>query len=156
MAFEVEFQDKNLKAMLTDLSRKMDDIKHRRQGIIGLMSAIVYKDIIEHFSKEEGSSGEWKEWSQLYGEAQARRGRAGNKILQDSGRLRQTFKPTTYRVSNEGVTWYNNAKTKDGAPYAYYHDEGVGQPKRDFMWLSNKALSKLESEVLQYLMEDKP
>lgn len=154
MAFEVEFQDSEVKKMLEDLTRHVQDFKLKRKGIVSLMSAVVFSDVMDHFSKEQGSESKWKEWSYLYDRAMARRGRSGNKILQDSGQLRQHFKPGSNRLVNEGILWYNNAKTKSGAPYAYYHNDGIGKmPTRDFMWLSDKAISKLEVELLQYLME---
>lgn len=43
-------------------------------------------------------------------------GKGGNKILQDSGRLRNSFKPQNYRSVSEGILWFNNAQTKSGFP----------------------------------------
>jgi phage gpG-like protein len=156
MAFEVTFQDAEVKAMLKDLSRKMDDFKEKRRPIVGLMAARVFADVMEHFSDERGPTSDWQDWSDKYDIAMAKRGKSGNKILQDTGRLRQNFKPASYRDVSGGVLWYNNAKTKSGAPYAYYHNEGIGsQPQREFMWLSPKALGKLEDDLLNYMLESK-
>ena len=155
MPFEAQFTDETLGKMLKDMTNRVEDFKQKRRAALGLMSANVYRDITDHFQREEGSAGKWKKWSNAYARAMSARGKGGNRLLQDSGRLRQTFKPTSYRVMSDGVLWFNNAKTRAGAPYAYYHDEGVGNnPKRDFMWLSNKAMSKLEEELLQFVMGD--
>ena len=156
MAFEVEFTNEQVSKMLTDMNRRVDDFKHKRKPVLGLLSANIFADIMEHFQHETGETSRWKKWSDSYDKAMKARGRGGNKILQDSGRLRQTFKPTSYRVMGDGVMWYNNAKTKDGAPYAYYHNEGGKKlPKREFMWLSQRAMSKIESELLQFIAEGK-
>jgi hypothetical protein len=84
-----------------------------------------------------------------------KRGKGGNKILQDTGKLKQNFKPNHYRSSSKGLYWYNDAVTKSGFPYAYAHDEGGDQlPKRDFMWLSDDALEEVGNQTLQFLLDE--
>lgn len=156
MAAEVTFQDAEIKKMLKDMSRNLDAFKKKKAPVVGLMSAHIFKDIMEHFAKEEGEDEAWQEWSEKYAIAMAKRGKGGNKILQDTGRLRQNFKPTSYRSVSQGILWFNNAKTKSGAPYAYYHNEGIGpQPKREFMWLSTRAMSKIEEDLVNFMLESK-
>jgi hypothetical protein len=82
-------------------------------------------------------------------------GKSGNKILQDTGRLRQTFVPTNYRAVSGGIVFFNPAKTKSGFPYAAAHDEGFakGGKKREFMWLSEIAMEEISDSALNWLME---
>lgn len=116
------------------------------------MSAIVFRDIIQHFERQEGDGGPWKAWSPRYAKFMASIGRSNNKILQFSGRLRQSFQPTNVRTSAEGITWFNPAKTSKGFPYAAAHDEGGPTlPQRRFMWLSGGALSDIETQILKFL-----
>jgi phage gpG-like protein len=139
--------------MLNKLQQRFDLIKNKNDQIYGLFDSVVYGDIIEHFEGEQGPEGKWKKWSDLYTEHMRKIGKGGNKILQDSGRLRQNFKATNRRKTNDGIVWYNNAKTKKGFPYAFAHNEGGGQlPQRRFMWLSKKALDRLEQNLLKYFM----
>jgi phage gpG-like protein len=70
----------------------------------------------------------------------ARVGKSGNKILQDSGRLRQGLMPNNWRGTDEGLIFYNRV------PYANAHDKGVPKrnlPSRPFMWLSKEAKGAL-------------
>jgi phage gpG-like protein len=119
------------------------------------MSAIVHGDVMRHFEDQQGSEGPWEKWSKSYREQMDRKGKGGNKILQDTGKLKQNFKPNHYRSSSKGLYWYNNAVTKGGFPYAYAHDEGGDQlPKRDFMWLSDDALEEVGDQTLAFLLEE--
>jgi len=53
------------------------------------------------------------------------------------------------------LLWFNDAKTKSGAPYAAIHDKGLGkQAKRDFMWLSNDAMEKISEQTLQFMLDE--
>lgn len=179
MATEVTFENKEVMDFLKNLDKKLKNIKDGNKKYTTLLSSIVYKDINQHFEKEEGSQGPWVEWSLSYAMTIAGRG-AFRKIrgrtifldeyqvdeygikpprkpgmkLQDTGRLRNSFKPTNVRRTNEGFLWFNNAKTKSGFPYAFAHNEGGGSlPKRDFMWLSNEAQEKISVQTLQFMIE---
>lgn len=137
-----------------NIKTKLSQVKNGQKKYLGLLSAIVFKDVIEHFSKQEGSDGSWKTWSPTYKAAMERRGKGGNKILVDTGRLRNTFKPTNMKNSEGGFLWYNNAQV-NGFPYAAAHDEGDGKlPKRDFMWLSNNAMDDISEQTLQFMLEE--
>lgn len=149
-----EFDDAEVREFLSDISAKTASIKGAKKEYAGLLSAIVYQDVIQHFEKEQGSGGPWAKWSESYRESMEKRGRAGNKILQDSGRLKNSFLPKNYRQTSGGILWFNPAKTKTGFPYAAAHDEGGPKlPQRDFMWLSNQAMDKIEIQTLQFLLE---
>lgn len=152
--FQAEFilDSDEAQKFLKDLSGRVDAITNHDKKVIGLLSSIVYRDIIDHFSQESGSDGPWKPWSDRYAAFMASIGKSGNKILQDTGRLRQAFQPSNVRSTSDGLLWFNPAKTSSGFPYAAAHDEGGGRlPQRQFMWLSKGALSEIESQIVKFL-----
>lgn len=173
-----EFHDEDVKKFLRDLNLKAKKIQAK---YVGLLSAIVFKDIIRHFEQQQGSEGPWKKWSKSYQAAIAGKiafrkvngktvpfnpkesekvllpPRKPGKILQDTGFMRQSFKPKNSRIlgNNEGILWYNNAKTKSGFPYAAAHDKGGDLlPKRDFMWISESALNSIAFQTLEFLTDE--
>ncbi len=152
-----EFDDKEVQDFLHNIQSKLKAVENGKKEYYGLLSAIIYQDINDHFAKQEGSEGPWKQWSKSYQAAMQRRGKAGNLILQDSGKMRQNFKPTNVRTTSGGILWFNDAKTKSGFPYAAAHDEGgstAGRPpKRDFMWLSDKAMDKVAEQTLAFMLD---
>ncbi len=152
---EVIFEDESLRNFLKKISSNLQAVKDAKKKFVALMSAIVFKDVINHFEQEEGSKGKWVDWSTAYRKHMEKTGKAGNKKLQFSGRLRQTFTPTSNRTSGEGITWFNNAKTAGGFPYAAAHDEGGKKlPKRDFMWASDKAVEQMADNTLKFILDE--
>lgn len=154
---EISFDDKQWQELIKKVKSRWNDIQKRKE-FGGIISASVYQDVIKHFEEEKGPDGKWDEWSDAYEAHLQRIGRAGNKKLQFSGKLRQSFTPTNWRGTQEGILFYNAAKTKGGFPYAKHHDTGAsssqGNP-RSFMWLSNKAMSSIVSKVANWLAGDK-
>lgn len=149
----IEFDSKEVDKFLDELEKNVKDVSDKRSTFMNALGPIVYKDVIKHFEQETGPEGKWKPWSAAYRKQMERRGRAGNQLLQWNGHLRQVFKPTNYRTSGEYVYWYNNAKTKKGAPYAYYHDEGKApNPKREFMYLSEQAKGFMIDAIFKYIL----
>lgn len=147
--------DAEAKKWLSKLEKKVKSVAGGVDAYANIVSPIVFQDIISHFEEEEGSGGPWKVWSEAYTEHMVKIGRGGNQILQDSGRLKQAFTPAKFRKVSEGVLWYNPAKTKGGFPYAAGHQEGGDKlPKRDFMFLSEKAMDKIEKITLDWILED--
>ena len=110
----------------------------------------MFRDVIEHFEQEMGSKGPWHRLTERYAKE-----RPQGKILQISGHLRQSFKPTNYKsVADEGLFWYNNATTKSGFPYAFAHNKGGPiLPKRDFMWISGVALKRIADQTVKFMMD---
>jgi phosphoribosylformylglycinamidine (FGAM) synthase-like amidotransferase family enzyme len=152
---EIEFQDKELKKTLRALSNNLKYVKNGEKKFVALMSSVVYADIMDHFKKEQGEDGAWQHWSFWYELQLARMGRQGNKILQFNGKLRNNFKPTDVKMTSQGITWFNDAKTKSGFPYAFAHNEGGGKlPKRDFMWASDNAIEKMADNMLGFILEE--
>lgn len=149
-----EFENEEVTAFIKDLQKKLKKINGGEDEYVGLLSAIVYEDIIRHFEQQMGSGGPWAQWSPFYKEQMDKQGKGGNKILQDTGRLRNNFQPNSRRKVKNGILWFNNATTKGGFPYAAAHDIGGPiLPKRDFMWLSKAGFDKIEIQTLQYLLE---
>lgn len=152
---DLEFDSAEVERFLKDIDKKRDAISRRNDAFVSTISIFVFQDIMSHFEQEKGSAGPWKAWSKIYLEHMTSIGKSGNQILQDSGRLRQSFTPGQWRAHPSGIEWYNPAKTKDGFPYAAAHDEGGPKlPKRDFMWLSETALEKIASATLAFLSGD--
>jgi len=155
MATEVIFEDKDIQNFLKNIDRRLKDVGDGKRKYLGILGAIVFRDVMEHFEKEEGPDGKWKPWSDVYKKHMQRTGKSGNKILQFNGRLRQNFKPTNVKSSSEGISWFNNAKTSTGFPYAAAHDEGGGSlPQREFMWASEKAVNDMADQTLAFILEE--
>jgi hypothetical protein len=141
-ADEISFDDKEVQRFLSDL-RKSAANPEKIEPLLAAFSSIVFADVIDHFKMEKGEAGAWKAWSKAYERHMRRAGFGGNKKLQFSGRMRQNFKPENRRISPQSISWFNNAKTKSGFPYAFAHNTGGPKlPQRDFMWLSKQAFFK--------------
>ena len=156
MAIETVIHDKNTRDFLKGKIKKVEEITKNGQSYVNLLSIIVFKDIQNHFKNEEGPDGKWAPWSKMYQEHMEKIGRGSNNILQFSGHLRKAFVPTNYKTSSEGITWYNSARTKDGAPYAADHQYGTNRmPARSFMWLSDKGQEDIAKQTLAFLEDEK-
>ena len=179
-AAEVKFDYAEWKSFLEKLNNKLKTTTQSRT-FAGIISATVFGDIIDHFDKEMGPDGKWTPWSLSYaGAIQGRiafrtiRGkvvplgpyqieeygikppRKPGKILQATGKLRNTITPNSnkYRVASGVITFFNNAKTKSGFPYAAAHDEGGPKlPQRRFMWLSDNGMEKIIKLTEKWLAE---
>lgn len=153
MAQQVAIHDEKAQKFLAKAIKKVQEAKDGGRAFGMLLSAIIFKDVIDHFEKEEGPQGGWQEWSSMYRDHMQKIGKGGNKILQDSGHLRQAFTPTSYRKVGEGILWFNPAKTKSGFPYAYAHNEGGKKlPARTFMWISDEATEKVSEVALNFVL----
>ncbi len=154
MSSEAIFEDKQLKKFFSNLDKNLEKVKDGKKQFAGLMSSIVYADVMDHFEKEQGQKSPWASWSKSYTDYMEKIGRSGNGKLKFTGHLRQNFKPTDFRSVKNGITWFNNAQTKKGFPYAFAHDEGGSQlPQREFMWLSDSAAEKMAEQTLAFILE---
>jgi len=155
--FVVSFDEKKWHNLISRLQKNIDAKK-----LADVASPMVFSDVQEHFAKEEGPEGHWEGWSFSYFDKliNSKKKRfashaASGKILQFSGKLRNNFLPTKKRVEKYKITWFNNAKTKKGFPYAYAHDTGGPKlPQRSFMWLSNSAFDKIVNSYMKYVEEE--
>ena len=176
---EITFDNKEVDKYLSELLSNVKSVSKKEDILLRALSPLVVADVIRHFEQEVGPDGAWKPWSVSYiaaiqGRVAFRRfgGRTvpldpytmemygikpprkmGQK-LQVSGHLRNALKPTNYKAQGEYVYWYNNAKTKSGAPYAYYHNEGIEpNPKREFMYLSDAAKTNILGTIMNFIMK---
>lgn len=149
-------QARKLRNWLLGKEKKVKEVKTHDRKFIGTVSAIVFKDVMDHFEKEAGPNGRWDSWSNSYQKKMDRRGFGGNLILQFNGRLRNSFQPTNFRKAPDGIVWFNPAKTKSGFPYAFHHDEGRSSRNgpRQFMWLSDKAMDHIGKATLGHIMKE--
>lgn len=148
---ELQFESQMWKDLIKKVKGKWDDVAKRKQ-FGDVIAPTIYGDIMEHFEKESGPDGRWKAWSVMYTKHMKSIGKGGNKILQDKGRLRQSFTPSKWKAKPEGILFVNAAKTKGGFPYAAAHDIGGPKlPKRSFMWLSSKGMVRMIKVVEAWL-----
>jgi len=151
VAREIVFNDKKARAFIKQISKNVKTITALEKAWVKTISPRVFRDVMDHFSKQSGENRRWKPWSKNYQKHMQKIGKGGNKILQDSGRLRQSFKPTNVRKQRQGLVWFNNAKTKTGFPYAAAHDLGGSTlPQREFMWLSDKAFQDVSKITAKF------
>lgn len=153
------FDDHEVREFLDTLKWKGLDIERGSRQLGGIIASTVFKDILAHFDQEQGPDGQWKGWSSIYAEHMATIGKAGNKILQDSGRLRNSFRPGNMRFEGNalggGIVFFNPAQTSEGFPYAAAHDEGGEKlPQREFMWLSEIAMEEIGEQTLAWLLDE--
>ncbi len=149
---QVTFDSSAWEDLLKQVDKKWKAVYARRE-FAELISIIVYGDIISHFDAEMGPKSKWTAWSKAYSEHMSKIGKSGNKLLQDTGRLRNSFTPSNWRAQNDGLMFYNNAKVK-GFPYAKAHDEGGKKlPQRKFMWLSQPGMNRIITVTQNWLKE---
>jgi len=149
MSAEFQFEDSQWQSFLKKINKKWKDIEQRK-SFADLVSVIGFGDIIDHFENEEGPQGKWKSWSAIYSAHMARIGKGGNKILQDSGRLRNSLTPGKGKVktNNVGVLLFTNVV------YGATHQYGYKNiPARPFMWLSKEGMKRLVSTTEKWLLE---
>ncbi len=152
---EIVFEDQALKTFFKNFDTNLKRIKDGHKKFIALLSAVVFKDVMDHFEQEEGEQGKWKPWSASYQEHMEKTGNAGNKKLQFNGMLRQNFKKSSVKHQKDEITWFNNAQTKSNFPYAFAHNAGGPKfPKRDFMWSSDKAVESMADQTLKFLLDE--
>jgi len=149
---ELKFKNKAAEKFLSDIGKNVDDIADRKNEFWGALTSVALKDVVKHFENEEGPTGKWEKWSDLYAKHMARIGKDGNKILQDNGRMRQSlFRASEKSRIKQGQLLYNPAKTDNGYPYAKGHDEGSKKlPQRQFMYLSGPAAELLAKITAAY------
>jgi len=145
---KVILDDKQWRLFLRKASRRLNNAyKILKTG------ATIYgfKDIIDHFSNEESPKGKWAKRKASTQKYYAKKGWAGNKLLQLTGNLRKSLLPSSGRVEKRGRT---GVLLFTSVPYAAKHNYGLGKtPKREFMWLSNKAADKIADLVLKEVIK---
>jgi phage gpG-like protein len=165
-AAEFTFESEQWQRIIKRLQKKWDSIASGndqiRREFSGIVAAVVYGDIVDHFKQEKGPDGAWVEWSKSYQEHLNKIGRGSNNKLVFDAKLINRITPeqskeAIHRNTNQGILFYNNAKTKSGYPYAAGHDQGGSvkgrPPQRKFMWLSDKGMNRIVNNVSRWLAE---
>ena len=148
----IRFDERKVKAFYSKLAKNAEEIEQRKKVFWGALTALSFRDVIKHFERQKGPEGKWKKWSDLYATHMGRIGKGGNKILQDSGRMRQNlFQANETTRIKKGQLLYNPAQTKSGFGYAKAHNEGSKKlPKREFMWLTDKAVTNMSKLMAKH------
>lgn len=139
-------------------------IQSKGRNIAGILKAVFgtigFRNLIEHFNKEEGPDGKWKARSpgtQLQyalieaGKRKPPRGtpaaayNPSNKILQLTGALRGSILPSNVEnITQSSILIFSNSK------YGGKHDRGEDKmPKRTFMWFSQETLDRMAAASVQ-------
>ena len=150
MSVEVIVDDKDVRKLIDGLIKNVGQISEKGRRYVGLLSSIVFRDIIQHFERQEGPNGKWVPLSPRYQKYMLSIGKGNNLILSDTGRLRQGWQPARYRLAKDGILWFNPVA------YAAQHDEGIfPYPQRKFTWLSTGAIKDIESQTVQFVEDIK-
>lgn len=113
---------------LKDRIRRLKDMS----GAMDKISFFMWKDVMDHFAKEQGPAGKWKPLKYRKG-----------KILQDTGRLRASIiqRPERKRAILETTV-----------PYAGTHQYGTGRvPQRKFLYLSAGGERNIGQILLEWI-----
>ena len=145
---EAVLKDEELKEFLNNLSGKLKDVS----AYLKLAYATFgFRDIIQHFANEESPEGKWTPWSKTYKDFMTSIGKGGNKLLQDTGMMRQSISETSVKkIDSYSVSVFSNKV------YSRAHDEGYKNiPQRQFMWFSDEGMTNMVTLLLNKLVEDK-
>ena len=143
--------DKGFKKKLTTIRRSFKSINEKDDTFVRILWVHVFKDIMDHFEKESGPDGKWVPLSAV---TLANRRGGGGMILQDTGNMRQSFKPFPHKTRGDALVFFNFAN------YSKIHDEGgkttfgkrtVDTPQRKFMWISQEAMDNIAKSSIKYL-----
>lgn len=145
----VLLDDREWQGFLRDMKKKLQDPFALLK--VGAMT-YGFKDIIDHFSKEEGPEGKWPKRKESTQKAYAIMGKRhakynpSNRLLQLTGNLRKSLLPTSGNTKQQGrygILLFTNV------PYAGRHNYGEGKtPKREFMFLSGPAQQQMVDLIL--------
>lgn len=143
------------------LLEKMTSNLAKAQAILRMAAqAFAFQDIIQHFADESGPDGRWPDWSPATQAIYAQRGWGGNKLLQATGKLRQSLLPGQGKITEEGrdaVRLFSNVEYSAlhnyGGPFLAWGKYPARMPQREFMWLSDDVQDKIVSTVAQLILE---
>lgn len=157
----IEFDDSQWKAFLTGLQNKIN--KADKLLEVAFMTH-GFADIIDHFRAESGPDTIWPERAESTqiayqkissGQWQAPRGAAagaydpGNLLLQLTGKLRKSLLRNPQAIKKIGK---DAIKVFSNVEYSGRHDRGEGVPKREFMWLSDRAKERMAVTILDLML----
>jgi phage gpG-like protein len=164
---KITFNDAQIKKLLDKLLGK---IQFPAKILKPIADIYAFKDIVDHFNKEEAPEGKWQprsDFTQQYylaiqkGLVNVPEGIAGrssyspsNKILQLTGTLRNSFVQGSSTINDN-----SSVIIRSDVDYSGIHDRGGIKdghkiPQRKFMWLSDKAKKSIARAVLDELLKD--
>jgi phage gpG-like protein len=120
-------------------------------------TVIMFRDVIEHFTREEGPSGKWVKLKPATAHAfvTEKHRRGYEHILVNKGHLRNSLQGFN-APKGGGEIGTNYAKIFTNVEYASAHQEGTKFiPQRKFMWLSEKAKDDIVTIFKNYFMSEK-
>lgn len=107
---EAVLDDREARKYLQKLIKKAQNVEKENETV-GLISAVTFQDIMDHFKKQEGPAGAWPKWSRSHKKRAAQLGFSeSSNMLKWTGRLRNSVTPNA-KVVKEGLMWFNAAKT---------------------------------------------
>lgn len=141
--------------LLNQIDRKAKGTEPLLRAAFGTFG---FRDVIQHFTEEQGDDGPWPKrsaWTQQY-YANVMSGKwrppkavpraafnPSNKLLVLQGHLRKSIIPANLRrVDKNAVMLVSNVG------YSGKHDRGEGVPRRAFMWLSDGAQRDIGEMVI--------
>lgn len=132
-----------IKAEVKGLDRLQADLKklfpEAQKKFLKLASTAIFKDIAKNFEAEKDSGNQkWKRFKWPDGKIRNQRPtrRGGTKLLQDTGRLKNSVLPFVEK---------NAAGARTNLEYAVYHNEGTKRiPRREFAYARPETEEKLE------------
>lgn len=130
-------------------TKMMNERTKNMNTVLSVIAGKIWKNVMNNFKEEIGTEGYWQPWRKKIKDGGYRfypyrpYGRGGDKLLQDTGRLRSSIR---YTVFKDTAVVYTNIK------YAKYHQEGTSNiPKRDFMWIPDSEITKYKLSLLKYI-----
>ena len=118
------------------LNKKIQSIESKAKNPrieMAKVKTVMYQDVMNHFKKEQGEKRPWKSIDYRKG-----------KILQDTGRLRASIRPSSDNTS---------ATVGTNLDYAATHNYGRGSiPQRKFMWLSKEAIDSIKRRIGRFVV----
>ena len=123
--------------------------------VMNLIAVKAYKEVIDHFDSEMGTDGKWPTWRRkqsdgtyrYYSSRPTKRG--GNKLLQDTGMLRNSLR---FKGFEKEAQVYDGSKNG----YGKYHQFGTkNMPKRDFLWVTTENEEEYAKMIEKYVIGGK-
>ena len=163
VAFRAELDDREWRNFINGMLKRAEN---KNQLLKGAYNIFGFQDIIDHFENEEGPDGKWRQRSsntdRTYDLIKTgrrkppggfRRGSftSSNKILQLTGNMRKSILSKTVKRKSS-----NSVKVVSNVEYSGKHDEGdksKNLPQRQFMWLSDGAMEKMNGFIIDELMK---
>lgn len=158
--------------VVKNFEKKIDRLENPTK-IFKIISTMAWKDVMDHFEKEQGPSGKWKNLKYPREKRQGQ-GSGRDKVLQDTGFLRsrtrkrafpkraEVFNPLKYAAVHNGGLKVPDRTPKTSGGYLTFRirgqwvktkfAKGFRMPKREFMWLSSGARSRIAKRFIRFVM----